>query len=84
MLDIFANTAHAATLPTVDPNQNLGEFIKDIYSFSIGLVGLAVFVQFLIAGFSYFLSAGNVAEAGSAKSKMQNAILGGVLLCRRI
>ena len=79
-LSIFANTAHAASFPTIDPNQDLSFFIRNLYSFSIGIVGLAVFVQFLRAGFSYFLAAGNVSETINAKSMMQNAILGGILL----
>ena len=77
-LATFANFAVA--IPGIDPNQNFGELISKIYNLAIAVVGLAVFVQFLLAGFSYLMSAGNVATAENAKSKMTNAILGAVLL----
>ncbi len=78
---MFIETVHAATLlPRFSDGQSLGEFINNIYLVAISVVGVAVFVQFVIAGFTYLLAAGNVGEIGSAKEKMQNAVLGAILL----
>ena len=79
--DIFGNTAHAAvSLPTFSADQDFGGLIKNIYDIAIALVGLAVLVQFTIAGLIYMLAAGNAAEVSSATKKMQNAVLGAILL----
>lgn len=64
----------------VTNSNGIGVFIKSLYDIAIALVGLAVFVQFLRAGFTYFLAAGNASEVSHGKSLMQNAILGGLLL----
>ena len=85
--DIFGSVAHAAstvptaiTLPRFTSGQNFGELINNIYDVAIALVGLAVLVQFTIAGLIYMLAAGNAAEVSSATKKMQNAGLGAILL----
>ncbi|MEK7615982.1 MAG: hypothetical protein AAB420_02120 [Patescibacteria group bacterium] len=69
-----------AFLPTIEPGQNLGEFIAGVYNLAIGLVGLAVFIQFIRAGLTYLLAAGNAAEVNKGRDMMQNAILGAILL----
>jgi len=75
-------TAHAAQF--ILPNftgDNIGQFVKDLYIFSISIVGLAVFIQFLRAGFSYFFkAAGNASETANARSMMTNAVIGAILL----
>lgn len=75
-----APSVHAVSFPTFQENQNLGEFISKIYNLSIGLVGLAVLIQFIRAGLSYMLAAGNAGETHHAKEMMQNAVLGAILL----
>ena len=59
---------------------NIGDLVRTIYNIAIGLVGFAVFIQFIHAGFTYFLAAGNVGETHKGKEIMQNAILGAILL----
>ncbi len=66
--------------PTIPEGQDLGAFIDTIYTFAIAFVGIAVFIQFIRAGLIYLLSAGNASETGKAKSMMQNAVLGAILL----
>ena len=79
--DIFGNTAHAAiTLPTINDTQNIGELISDIYDIAIGIVGFAVFIQFIHAGILYLTAAGNAAGTHHAKEIMQNAVIGALLL----
>lgn len=80
MIDFIQTAQAAVSLPTISPTQDLGELIVSIYNYAIAIVGLAVFVQFVRAGFTYLLAAGNAAEVGSAKTHMQNAILGALLL----
>lgn len=79
---IFGSTVHAAsiTLPRFNADLDFGGLIRNIYDVAIGLVGLAVLVQFTIAGLTYMLAAGNAAEVGSATKKMQNAVMGAILL----
>jgi len=59
---------------------DLGQCVADIYRWSLTLVGIAAFVQIIIAGFSYITAAGNVGQASSAKSKISGALLGVVIL----
>ena len=61
-------------------DQDLGGFITEIYNFAFAIVGLAVFIQFLIAGFLWLTAAGNSGNISSARDKMQNAIIGAILL----
>jgi len=79
---LYAFEAHAAQF--ILPNftgDNIGQFVKDLYIFSISIVGLAVFIQFLRAGFSYFFkAAGNASETANARSMMTNAVIGAILL----
>ena len=78
---LFIQTVHAASIiPDFTQVDDFGQFIKTIYNLSIGLVGVAVFVQFLRAGIEYMLAAGNVGKVEQAKEYMTNAILGAVLL----
>ncbi|MDP3953803.1 MAG: hypothetical protein Q8Q06_00095 [bacterium] len=61
-------------------DQNLPGLISEIYNFAFAIVGLAVFIQFLRAGFGWLTAAGNPGNIGDAKQKMQNAIIGAILL----
>lgn len=81
MLHFFIKTAHAAfTFPEIGKD-NIGTFVQHLYSWSIAVVGLAVFVQFLRAGFAYFYqAAGNASETANAKTMMTNAVIGAMLL----
>src|SRR3989344_3939847 len=69
-----------AVLPSFEESQNIGQFIKSLYNLGIGLVGLAVFIQFFRAGLAYLFAAGNAGETSKAKEMMQNAVLGAILL----
>lgn len=66
--------------PTDGLPTNLGELIKQIFSWSLGLLGISVFIMFFYAGFLWLTAAGNTAKVGDAKSKMTNAVLGAILL----
>ncbi len=71
--------AHAAiSLPTF--SGTFGDFIRQLYNFAIAMVGIAVFIQFLRAGFTYLYAAGNAGKTTDAKDMMQNAVLGAILL----
>ncbi len=72
---------HAASvLPDFTQAKDFGLFIKYTYEFAIGIVGLAVMIQFMRAGFEYMLAAGSIGKTESAKEHMTNAVLGAVLL----
>ncbi len=66
--------------PTQDSPTNLGQFIQQIFAWSLGILGIAVFVVFFYSGFLYLTAAGNTARTGDAKSHMTNAVFGAILL----
>lgn len=55
-------------------------FIRSVYSFALTAVGIVVFVRILYAGFLYLTAAGNMSKTSDAKNKIQNAIIGAILL----
>ncbi len=66
------------------PNQglptDLGQLIEAIFNWSLGLVGLVIFLQFFRAGFMWFTAGGNPGPIGKAKDMMKNAAYGTVIL----
>ena len=73
-------TEAAVGLPSFGKAQDIGVFIGDVYSFSITVVGIVIFVRFIMAGWLYLTAAGNSANVNRAKSVMTNAIAGAVIL----
>ena len=81
MLNILINTAHAAvSLPNLSASKDLPAFISSIYSFSLTIVGIAVFIRILYGGFKLLTAAGNTGKIGDAKSIITNAVIGAILL----
>ncbi|MBI2062533.1 MAG: hypothetical protein HYT64_02490 [Candidatus Yanofskybacteria bacterium] len=66
--------------PTQGLPTNLGQLIQQIFSWSLLVLGIAVFVSFFYAGFIYLTAAGNTGRVGEAQSRMTNAVFGAVLL----
>ncbi|MEX1064214.1 MAG: pilin [Candidatus Paceibacterota bacterium] len=77
MTEILLQTAQ--TLPFLEAD-NLPGFVSSIYSFALTIVGIAVFVQILRAGFKWLTAAGNAGKAGEGKTMMTNAVIGAILL----
>ncbi len=69
-----------ATPPTQGLPTNLGQLISQIFTWSLGILGIAVFVVFFYSGFLWLTAAGNTAKIGDAKSHMTNAVFGAILL----
>ncbi len=57
----------------------VGTLVADLYSFSLKIVGLCVFVMFLLAGLSKMIPALK-SRVGDTTTIIQNAIIGTVLL----
>ena len=68
------------TPPTQGLPTDLGQLIQQIFTWSLSLLGIAVFVMFFYAGFLWLTAAGNTARVGEAKSRMTNAVFGAILL----
>ncbi len=68
------------TPPTQGLPTDLGQLIQQIFTWSLGILGIAVFVMFFYAGFLWLTAAGNTSKVGEAKSRMTNAIFGAILL----
>lgn len=77
---MFNYAQAAVSLPTIGGGQDLPAFISSIYSFTLTVVGVAVFIQIVRAGFMWLTAAGNVGKAAGAKSMMTNAVIGAILL----
>jgi hypothetical protein len=76
-----AGTALAeVSLPDFSKTEKLPDFISSIYSFALTVVGIAVFIRILHAGFLMLTAAGNASKWGDARTKMQNAVIGAILL----
>lgn len=80
MFNFFIDSAQAVSLPTIGGGQDLPAFISSVYSFALTVVGIAVFVQIVRAGFAWLTAAGNVGKASGAKTMMTNAVIGAILL----
>lgn len=72
--------AQAVSLPDFSKAGSLPAFISSIYSFALTVVGIAVFIRILYAGFLMLTAAGNASKWSDAKTKMQNAVIGTILL----
>lgn len=66
--------------PTQGLPTDLGQLIQQIFTWSLGILGISVFVMFFYSGFLYLTAAGNTARTGEAKTHMTNAIFGAILL----
>jgi hypothetical protein len=55
-------------------------YIQGIYNFAVGFVVIAALLMITIGGFYYILSAGNQAQAGTAKKIVTDALLGLVVV----
>lgn len=58
----------------------LPEYVKYIFIFSLGAVGIIGMLALIMAAFSYVTSAGNPQKASDAKDQIVSALLGLLLL----
>jgi len=82
MLFVFVTLpvhAAAAAAPNL-PLEALQTTVSDLYSYSLKIVGLAVFIMFLIAGLSYMIPALQKIIGADPMDIIKDAIIGMVLL----
>lgn len=75
-----SGVARAVSLPEFSQTSDLPAFISSVYSFALTIVGIAVFIRILYAGFLWLTAAGNTAKAADARDKIKNAVIGAILL----
>jgi len=80
MLENITRHLQAVALPDLNTTQDLGQFISSIYTFSLAILGVIIFVRFVWAGWLYFASAANASLVNRAKEMMKNAIIGAIIL----
>ena len=87
MFFVFATTHTAsASYKTLESVPGIGQdagftgYVTGIYNFAIGFVLIAALLMITIGGFYYITSAGNQAQAGSAKKIITDALLGLVVV----
>ena len=56
--------------------KKFSEYIKLVYNFFVAFVVISALLMITIGGFSYILSAGNQAQAGTAKTIITDALIG--------
>ncbi len=66
--------------PTQGLPTDLGQLIQQIFIWSLGILGISVFVMFFYSGFLWLTAAGNTAKIGEARTHMTNAVFGAILL----
>ena len=66
--------------PQIPEAEDFGGLIESIFRWGLALVGAAIFVNFLWAGFLWFTAAGRTGPIGQAKEKMFNALIGAIIL----
>jgi len=69
-----------STPPTQGLPTDLGQLISQIFTWSLGILGISVFVMFFYSGFLWLTAAGNTSKIGEAKTHMTNAVFGAILL----
>lgn len=70
------------TLPAI-PTQGLpsfGQLVQLIFTWSLNVLGIVVFVMIFYAGFKWFTAAGNTARVNEARGQITNAITGAIIL----
>ena len=73
-------TQPATAPPTKGLPTDLGALIEQIFTWSLGVLGISVFVMFFYSGFLWLTAAGNTARIGEARNHMTNAVFGAILL----
>jgi len=70
----------AGTLPGKICGQNLNTFIAWLYYLFVGIAGLAAFIMIIWGGIQWLTSGAIPSQAGEARDKLRNAILGLLLI----
>ncbi len=68
------------TIPTQGLPTNLGQLIQQIFTWSLSILGISIFVMFFYSGFLWLTAAGNTSRIGEARTHMTNAVFGAILL----
>ncbi len=90
-LQIKIDSLKSFSTPTVVPDENepekfvaifpwIGEYIKAVYLYLVGIAGLVAVIVFIHAGFEWMASGGNTHSIEDAKKKILNASIGMVIL----
>ena len=72
--------------PVIRPNlpteglPNFGQLIAMIFTWSLNILGIVVFVMIFFAGFKWFTAAGNTAKVNEARGQITNAVTGAIIL----
>ncbi len=58
----------------------LAEYIRDIYRYAVGIAGSIAIIMIVVAGFQWSTSGGNTDTINEAKKRIQNAVIGLIIL----
>jgi len=76
---VFAEYKQLETIPGVN-GTDFPSYVTGIYNFAIAVVLISALLMITIGGFYYITSAGNQAQAGTAKKIITDALLGLVVV----
>lgn len=68
------------TRPLQETPKDLGRLIQQLFNWSLGILGISIFVIMIFSGAQMLLYAGIPNKVSEARSRIQDAILGAILL----
>lgn len=80
MFEFVSQLFAVQLLPDVTGISSLPGLVAYVFDLALAAVGIAVFIQFLRAGWIWLTAAGNASKTNKAKELMTNAVLGLLIL----
>lgn len=79
-IGIGGDFTKGANVAVSSSTQTIGEYIKQIYKYAIGVVGIVAVVVMMIGGVLWMTAGGNPSQVGSAQQYITGALTGLVLV----
>lgn len=79
-IGIGGDFTKGANVAVSNSTQTIGEYIKQIYKYAIGVVGIVAVVVMMIGGVLWMTAGGNPSQVGSAQQYITGALTGLVLV----
>jgi len=79
-IDIGGEFTKGANVTISNSTQTIGEYIKQIYKYAIGVVAIIAVVVMMIGGVLWITASGNPSQVGSAQQYISGALTGLVLV----
>ena len=78
--NVLAEEAGGKPIIPTEGLPSFGELVAWIFTWSLNILGIVVFVMIFYSGFQWFTAAGNTAKVSEARGQITNAITGAIIL----